>query len=572
VAPTVPQVTIMMNIEQYVRLFRKWLWLVIVVAVLFAAVGYLYSSTRPNEYRTTALINVGVSAILDPNPTNNNVSAVQSLTQTYAQLINTFNVREAAAISLDHLDISASRVARIVRVRPVPDTSLLRLEAVDTDPILAADVANAVAEQFVLQDAIISGINVAQSTQFNEVNAEIDRLNVQLDEARIDAREMGEALANFSGSREEMQALAAEYNVVLQGVDSIQSSIHRQVNVVAALKEDRNTLQIAETARVPRSPRDHDIFETTAIAAVLGALVAAGLVIVYDFFRNTLETSSDVNRLVPIPVIGVISRFGNRLRYVPLVGRVVRMVSSRVPKDNLLHQKMARPRTVEEYRTLRANLLTRSFQRGEKVFLVTSPSQFDGCSTTVANQAISIADANLKVLLVDADMRQPRQHVFFDVPKSPGLMSLLEHDDTEPLTAEIMQSYIHKTDVKGLYVLPAGEGIRSPSEMLNSHNAHRFIELLKTATDFDIVLLDTPPCLTVSDSITFTTFFDLEVLLVLRAGKTRNQEVMRAKERFSHLPEKKISVIMNGVDLSFEDYYSRTSNRYEITRSPQPDV
>lgn len=561
-----------MNIEQYIRMFRKWLWVIVLAAVVCGAVGYVYSSRQPNEYRTTALINVGVAAILNPTPENSTAMAVQALTQTYSRLFSTFNVREATAESLEELNVSAGRVGRITNIRPIPETSLLTIEAIDSDPILAAEVANAMAHQFLMLDATVGGYDEVQTSQFDEINEELTALETQLVTARNLAYEQREAAQAAEGTDNE-RATRTDYNIVLQDMDSLQSDIHRQVNLIAGLKEDRNTLQIAETARVPRSPRPKNVFETTTIAAVIGAILSAGFILIYEFFKNAVETSYDVNNLTNLPVMGVVSRFGNRIRYMPIIGRLVRFVSPKRGVVNLITSNKLRPHIIEEYRTLRTNLLTKSIQNGEKVFLFTSPTASDGKSTTIANVAISIADANRKVLLVDGDMRQPQMHKFFDVQRGPGLMSLLSMDEeTQYMTAKDVMSCVYETGVNGLYILPGGEGMRTPSETLDSENTRRFIEILKTELDFDVVLLDTPPCLIVSDSVAFTTFFDIEVIFVVRANKTRVPEINRAKERFHHLPENNISVILNGVDLSFEDYYSRLPGKYEVARVPQPST
>ncbi|NJL55657.1 polysaccharide biosynthesis tyrosine autokinase, partial [bacterium] len=353
----------------------------------------------------------------------------------------------------------------------------------------------------------------------------------------------------------------------------IQSDIHRQVNLISGLKQDRNTLQIAETARVPRTPRDKNIMETAIIATVIGLIVAAGGVIIFEFFKSTVETSMDINTLLNLPVLGVISRFGSRIRYIPILGWVIRLVTPQKSYRNLITQNKLRPHSLEEYRTLRTNLLTKSIQSGEKVFLVTSPTPNDGKSTTVANLAISIADANRKVLLIDGDLRNPQMHTFFDVPNESGMLSLLARADNEKyMMPDDVMAQVHQTNVNGLWLMTAGQGIQTPSETLDSDNTRRFMEILKTGMDFDVILLDTPPCLVVSDSVAFTTFFDTEVLFVVRAGKTRVQEVARSKDRFRHLPEQNLSVILNGVDLSFEDYYSRVPRKYQMARSPQLGV
>ncbi len=553
------------SVEQYVQMFRKWLWFIIPVAIFFGFLGYLYSSSRPVTYRTSALINVGVSVIQNPDPNAARVTGVIDLAPTYSELMQTYNVRLATVDALD-TDVSAFELERKARVRVVPDTSLLTLEISDGDPVVAADLANMMAQQFIINQTRTGTFTAAERAYMDEVNTVIIDLRGQLDEQRESLREL-ETQLDGELPEEEGQALRDEYRESIQLINSLQTNIHNQVNLIADMDQEQNALQIVETALIPSTPVDHNVPETAIVTTVIGGILAAGFVLVFEFFNNTVNTSQEVQNVLMLPVLGVISRFGGPLRHMPIVGNVVRATVRLDQADNLILKDGISPGVVEEYRTLRTNLITKSIHSGEKIFLVTSPTSGNGKSITAANVAISLADTKRKVLLIDADMRHPQMHALFGLERQPGLTSLLSMRDQNSYSADMLNEYIQETEIPGLHVISAGESFRSPNELLDSENAKQFMQMLETKTDFDIILLDTPPCLVVSDSVALTTYFDIQVLMVVRSGVTLVKEVIRARERFDHLPSDNVSVVLNGVNLAYDDYYSGVRSHYSMART-----
>lgn len=173
----------------------------------------------------------------------------------------------------------------------------------------------------------------------------------------------------------------------------------------------------------------------------------------------------------------------------------------------------------EAYRTLRTNLSFYSLDEPIRSLVVTSPSAGEGKSTTIANLAVTMAQSGRRTLLVDCDLRRPSLHELFDKPAEPGL--------TNVLLGETEEIPIQQTEVENLYLLPAGPQPPNPADMLGSRRLDTI--LARIVDEFDIVLLDAPPVIAVTDAAVLGAKVD-GVLLVLQAGKTRRDHAERARD------------------------------------------
>jgi receptor protein-tyrosine kinase len=143
-----------------------------------------------------------------------------------------------------------------------------------------------------------------------------------------------------------------------------------------------------------------------------------------------------------------------------------------------------------------------------------------------SNLAISLADIGKRVLIVDADMRKPRLHEIFNIPNTWGLSDLLQ--EKTPLDRCPLEAIARSTQIPGLYVLPSGPGTKTIARLLYSSIGRQLLQRLKE--EFDIVLVDTPPVLQISDARIIARMTD-GVVLVLRASKTTRDSGKAAKER-----------------------------------------
>ena len=194
----------------------------------------------------------------------------------------------------------------------------------------------------------------------------------------------------------------------------------------------------------------------------------------------------------------------------------------------------------EAYRTIRTNIQF-SMPKGQlRTMLITSTGPEEGKSTTTANVAITMAESGNKVLLIDADLRKSVIHKMFELPNLKGLTNVLAEDLDY---REILRS----TKVKGLDILTGGPKPPNPSELLGSDKMRTFLQSL--TKDYDIIILDTPPVLPVTDAAILASLVD-GVVLVSSYGQTTFEGLARAKVQLENVGAKILGVILNKVPAS----------------------
>jgi receptor protein-tyrosine kinase len=175
-----------------------------------------------------------------------------------------------------------------------------------------------------------------------------------------------------------------------------------------------------------------------------------------------------------------------------------------------------------------------------RVMVVTSANPMDGKSTVVSNLGIAIAEVNQKTLVIDADLRKPRQHEIFKLKNDRGLSELLRSKD--PVTTLLEGGIIQQTDVPELYVLTSGAVNSAATSLLYSNRMPELIQQLRT--QFETILIDTPPMLQIPDARVLGRMVD-RVVLVMRAGKTTRAAAQAARQRFAEDGTRLLGTILN---------------------------
>jgi capsular exopolysaccharide synthesis family protein len=217
--------------------------------------------------------------------------------------------------------------------------------------------------------------------------------------------------------------------------------------------------------------------------------------------------------------------------------------------DGLITLTAPRSPVSEAYRTLRTNLEFSSLDKPIKTMVVTSPGSEEGKSTTLANLAVTIAQADKKVILVDCDLRRPAQHAMFGLPNDVGLTTMV-------VDAKAMgEPPLLDTGVPGLLLLPSGPLPPNPSELLGSRRMQEIIAGLSERAD--IVLFDAPPIVAVTDAAVLASRVDA-VLLVVKAGATKRDHAQKARALLEKVNAHLVGAVLNNVkmDTSYYHYYS----------------
>lgn len=199
----------------------------------------------------------------------------------------------------------------------------------------------------------------------------------------------------------------------------------------------------------------------------------------------------------------------------------------------------------ESYRTLRTNIQFASVDSDLKTIMVTSSGPAEGKSTTIANLAVVMGQSEKKVLLIDGDLRKPTVHHTFDLINRKGLSTYLAGQDR-------LEDVIQKTGQPHVDIITSGPIPPNPAELLNSKAMARFLE--EVARQYDQVLIDTPPVIAVTDAQVLASKVD-GVILVVNAGKTNKDIVVKAKQQLEHVKANILGVVLNKKEMKGDSYY-----------------
>lgn len=199
----------------------------------------------------------------------------------------------------------------------------------------------------------------------------------------------------------------------------------------------------------------------------------------------------------------------------------------------------------EQYRTIRTNINYSNIDRENRLIMVTSSNPGEGKTITTANLAVTFAEEGKKVLLMDADFRKPRVHELFRKRNFLGLTSVLYKQ--KPL-----MEAINKTRISNLHVLTSGPITPNPSELLSSKKMKELLSEVRN--QFDLIIIDTPPVLLVTDAQILAGQCD-GVILVVSHGKTKKQEAEKAKALLLNTKARILGAVLNNTKDNYKDYY-----------------
>ena len=298
----------------------------------------------------------------------------------------------------------------------------------------------------------------------------------------------------------------------------------------AAVTEGLNVTNIVvvDPARVPETPVKPKKAQNILLALITGLTLGIGLAFFFEYLDNTIKTPDEVERYLKIPLLGVVGSFPT---------------DSTDPKEKEMITHLEPQSTIAEaFRTIRTNLLFSSPDIEKKVLLVTSVLPLEGKTVLASNLAITFAKMGKNVLLIDADLRRPRIHTVFDLERGKGLSALLVGGE----------STIKNTDIPSLKVITSGALPPNPAELLNSKKMKEFIE--RAREQYDIIIIDSPPILSVTDPAILATFSD-GVVITIRASSTPRPAIKKGIQQLSEVGGKVLGCILNDVNFEKESYY-----------------
>jgi capsular exopolysaccharide synthesis family protein len=420
----------------------------------------------------------------------------------------------------------------------------LLIERVETSPAIVeidgqiANVKSKIRELFEDERAIKStGKTLSLNPEHQRLSQELATLETDRLAARAHLAALRQTEARQSRVMQalpkkqyELANLQRDYQVLDK---AYQDLMQQKQSLELAESAHPATVEILRTAAASDTPVSPNVKVNMMMAAVLGTLLGVGLAFVREYMSDSLDTAGQVATGVGLPVIGTIPSLPGLAR-----GSVLK-------RDHMTPE-------MEGYHFVASALPIGHRESSTRTLLLTSAGTGQGNSTTVANLAAAFAQRQKAVVLVDLDLRKPTLHALFDIAESPGISDVIAG-------RRLLAEALHPTSIEGLLVMPAGSARENPIRTLSS--AALTVVLQDLANVADVVLIDSPPCVTVTDASIIAPATDGTILL-LRAGEADRHTAQRAKSILNSVGASLLGVILNRSSGGLEGFsYTRRYGR-----------
>lgn len=360
------------------------------------------------------------------------------------------------------------------------------------------------------------------------------------------------AMVHYNILKGEAESSRQLYNAMLQKV--------KEYGIASAMQA--SNIRFIDPAQPPGMPYKPRLRTNAMYGLMLGLLLGGVFVIIRERADRTLQEPGEAPSYVNLPELGVIPSIKNALGNGAGRAATKALVGPMEGPDTrieLVTWQRKRSMLAEAYRTTLTSILFAPTDGVvPRMLAITSPMAGEGKTTVLSNIGIALTEIRYRVLLIDADLRKPRLHNIFQVDNTFGLSDLLR--DERLLNDLTVKEAIHKTMIPGLFVLPRGSSALNISNLIHSP---RMVELLRQfRTTFDMVLIDTPPMLQISDARVIGRLVD-GMIVVFRSGKTTRDIAAMATQRLTEDGIPVLGTILNDWDIKRTDSYGYGAQYYE---------
>lgn len=527
-----------MEIRRYFAIFWRWAWLIILGAIVAGGTTYLININTEPSYRASARF------LIDQAPVGTTNEYAQSLYEerlatTYVELIGLREVLENTIETLE-LNISPEQLQNRVEVSALEGSQIIAISVVDTEPNRAANIANTIGAEFSKLNQQREGERFQDS--INNYDVQLTALQEEINELEFDVAEIENEIATYVDAD---NPVPPDLQVELSSLETARreaqvrytEAFNNREGLLIEQARNSNNLILVEEAQAPRRPIAPRVETNTILGVAVGALLAAGVILLIEFLDDTVKTPDDVRQVTDISTVGAVAQ----------------MKTGNDPNKRLVTLHTPRSPISEAFRVIRTNLSFSAIDDGLQSLVITSSSPGEGKSTISANLAIVMAQTGRKVIIVDSDLRRPTQHKLFRLANNQGLTTALLDAHTP------LEEHIQDTIIPGMRVLTSGPIPPNPAELLNSHRMETIRKALSNIAD--IVIFDTPPSLTVADASILAPQVS-GCVLVVDAGKTRQHALKQSLERLEKSNAHILGIVINQLNVSRGGYYYYDYYRY----------
>jgi polysaccharide biosynthesis transport protein len=531
------------SLGDYLSILWRRKWLILAVVVIATATTYFVSSRQAAVYEASAdLIYERQLDMSNPLTGQNAVDSADRYVQltSVASVISSPDMEQRAAAQLasggvtgTDYEVTSEVVADQTGNTASTLSSVVRITSTSGDAELAAASANAYALAFVdYRKEIIK----------QQVQHAIDAVNAKMDTYPDGAKD------------------STEYLILQQRLQDLQLSRATATG----------NFRVLVPAVVPEAPVSPKPLRDAALAFAVSLVLAMGLALLLEQFDVRMRRAEDVSAILHQPVLGRIPRISHRTLHDGF------LVSLSHPGGDV----------AEAFRMVRTNLEFLSVDSPVRSLIVTSCVQGEGKSLAVANLAVTLAMGGKKVVVVDADLRRPRQHEYFGLPNTSGVSTVVTGqtriaDTIMPVqvadlkageTVAGFASWAQGTDARSrLYVLTSGPIPPNPGEIVASQ---RFGALIEELTEEpDIVLIDSPAMLPVGDTAAMASKVD-GLLFLVNMQVIKKPQLAAAADQLVRLPVRQLGIVVRGAgtgERSYGRYGYSYSSSFRDRKRPPPE-
>jgi len=515
------------SILEYARIILRWAWLIVLVALIAGFISYFLANQQPRIYQAKTLVMVSGGSSSAVDSYTSSYLGIQ-LASTYVRTMLTQPTIDAVSAELG-FKVNAGQIS----VSQIENSQLINVTVTDQDPNRAALIANTLVTVFADQ------IEKEQTFRYTELlqglENELATTDAQIQDVTLRLADLEVALSNeFVEPDPQDLATKSQLEVNLSQLRSSRSYLYSSYQSIKLAEAQSTSTIIVKDPAVPNlSPIQPQPMRSAMLSAVVGAMLVAGLVFLVTLLQDQIRDPDEFPHRWGIPVLGQIAKFN----------------TSRM---NIITQAQPRSPDAEAFRALRTNLRFSNIDTPIKTLLITSPSPADGKSTIAANLATVIAQNEQDVILIDCDMRRPTLHKLFKVSNRIGL------SDYFIRTTEQLSGLVKKVNVDRLRLITSGNLPPNPSELLGSKKMSEMLSLLDKRVD--LLIIDTPPILVVTDALVLAPRVD-GVILVIDTKKTKRAAVKNAIEQLHQVNANIFGVVLNNTRSKRTQYY-RSRNYY----------
>jgi tyrosine-protein kinase len=591
-----------MELKNYLQILKRWIWLLLLCTLLGIASGYLASWLVKPAYQATTKILISK----DLSDQNSQFAAMtnQQLIDAYVQLLSSASVVNEVSHRLN-TEIDIQNIGQIQQVRTTP---VIQIVIEDSDPQRAATIANMLVEVLIDQTTQGSGYASTEASlknkisqvqdqisalqgQFNQisdeklqsqlkqVNDQITTLQDQISKLSTEigplaalkypTAEQSSQLAEKQAQLAQLQSQLNQFQQIRINLDYfgkptsssnlgddlrlqlLQSTLDHYQTIYLDLVDNLQTVQVAhlrsnptiaqiEKATPPTEPvRPRPLIYST-LAGIVGLVLAIGIVFISEYMDDTLKTLQDVQQALNIPVLGVVN-----------------MQPQADATKGFATAWQLNSDISEAINALRTNLEFTFAQSSLKTLLLLSVNESDEGKTSIATDlAVSYAQSDSRVILLDADLRNPSVHHYFGLANEDGFSDLLADDSkTEAVSKKV-------EDLDRLTVITGGNASLIPvPDGITLTRPNKIVKILNTLKKQSDVLIIVAPSVSIADSWVLASKVD-GVLLVMQPRGTHPSEARHLLEQLHRAKATILGAVLYQVPHNLTDYYKRIRNNY----------